>query len=127
MSPDKKLKDGLRFENKVEGVVFNHYSFCELIKHIMVKYGNITYEIATEKLANSFLVNAPESFEEVSFLRHELVFHWAMLTMHGDMYWTKGIPSDFNDFKEEYLSWEAEIKLTHKLNAPYEDYEITSG
>jgi len=47
-----------------------------------------------------------------------------MLIAHGDMYWTKGIPSDFNDFKAEYLKWEVEIRRKHQLKESYVYYDI---
>lgn len=121
---NKKLKDNLRFEESTNGVVFNHFSFCEIVKHIMVKYGTETYKKADEKLKNHFLIEAPKSLTEVYLITHELEFHWAMLIVHGDMYWTKGIPSDFNDFEDEYLIWEDHIRLKYKLKKTYKYYEI---
>ncbi|MFC5048387.1 hypothetical protein ACFSTE_13620 [Aquimarina hainanensis] len=114
----------MKFEDDTEGVIFNHYSFCEIIKHIMVQYGNITYQEADKKLKNHFLIEIPKSKDDVEFLGHELEFHWAMHVLYGDMYWTKGIPSDFNNFKEEYLIWEAKIRVKHNLKKPYLYYEI---
>ncbi|WP_299895541.1 hypothetical protein [uncultured Aquimarina sp.] len=116
-------KDNLRFEDEEEIVIFNHYSFCELIKHIMVQYGKVTYAEAQEKLYASFLKKAPQSRTEVELLGHELEYHWAMNCLYGHMYWLKGIPSDFNDFKEEYLSWEKEIIKKHNLKESFEYYE----
>lgn len=78
--------DGLQIEDKETGVIFNHYSFCELVKHIMVNYGNIDYNLATEKLNNSYLTKAPRTINDVGLITHESEFHWAMLLVHGDMY-----------------------------------------
>ncbi|NDV57748.1 hypothetical protein [Bacteroides sp. 519] len=119
----ESLTDNLRFEDDESGVIFNHYSFCELVKHIMVKYGKISYDLATNKLNNSDLIKMPKSINEVLFLTHELEFHWAMLLTYGNMYWTKGIPSDFNEFKEEYFAWEEEIKRKYKLKESYRYYD----
>jgi hypothetical protein len=124
---NKELKDGIRFEETGEGVVFNHYSFCEIIKHIMVKYGHITYKTADEKLQQHFLIKTPKSLDEVAQITHELEFHWAMLVVHGKMYWTKGVPSDYIDFKGEYLAWEAAIRLKYQLKESYEYYDIPEG
>ncbi len=121
---DKELKDNIRFEEATEGVIFNHFSFCEMIKHIMVKYGNITYQKADEKLKTHFLIEVPQSLDEVTQITHELEFHWAMLILHGNLYWTKGIPSDYNDFKKEYLAWENEIRLKYNLKESYKYYDI---
>lgn len=119
----EKFTDGLQFEDNETGVIFNHLSFCELVKHIMVKYGKIDYDLATKKLNNSYLTKIPRTIEDVGFITHELEFHWAMLLVHGNMYWTKGIPSDFAKFKEEYLAWETEIKKRYNLKEPYKYYD----
>ncbi|MFD2562919.1 hypothetical protein [Aquimarina rubra] len=95
-----------------------------MIKHIMVKYGKVTYDEARNKLKNSFLIEAPTSLDDVWYITHELAYHWAMLLVHGDMYWTKGIPSDFNDFEDEYLMWKTEVRREHNLKIPYEYYDI---
>lgn len=119
----ENLADGLRFEDNELGVIFNHLSFCELVKHIMVKYGEINYDSASEKLNNSYLVKKPRTIEDVAFITHELEFHWAMLLVHGDMYWTNGIPSDFNEFKDEYFSWETELKEKYNLKESYKYFD----
>jgi len=120
----RKLKDNLRFEDSSEGVVFNHYSFCELIKYIMIEYGKVTYKEADQKLNSSFLIKEPESMNDVGFFSHELEFHWAMLVLHGEMYWLRDIPSDFNNFKEEYIAWEQYIMNKYDLKEPYEYYDL---
>ena len=123
---DKKitepLQDGLRFEDEDTGVVFNHFSFCEFIKHIMVAYAQMSYEQAHEKVKESFLAYVPHTLRHVMFYTGELDYHWAMLLAHGDMYWTKGIPSDCNGFTEEFLRWSAEIRNKHNLKEPYHYY-----
>ncbi|NQY04994.1 MAG: hypothetical protein HRT68_02030 [Flavobacteriaceae bacterium] len=120
----EQLKDNLKFEDNTEGIIFNHYSFCELIKHIMVKYGGILYQEADQKVKNSFLCNVPESSDDISFFSHDLEFHWAMLVLHGNLYWLKGIPSDYNGFKQEYLTWEAKIKTEYSLKESYNYYDL---
>ena len=118
------LRDNLQFEEDTEGVIFNHYSFCEIIKHIMAQYGNITYQEADKKLKNHFLYKEPKSLDDIYYITHELEFHWAMLIVHGHMYWLKGIPSDFNEFKEEYLAWEDEVRKKYNLKKSYNYYNI---
>lgn len=126
-SKREQLKDNLKFEDKTEGVIFNHYSFCELIKHIIIKYGNVSYTEADKRVNNSFLYNLPTSIDDIAYFSHELEFHWAMLVLYGNMYWLKGIPSDFNDFKEEYLAWGIEIKRQYKLKESYHYYEVNNN
>ena len=121
------LKDGYRYEGLEEGVIFNHYSFCVLVKNIMVKYGHLTQEIAEKKLNNSFLVEVPRSKDDVEYLGHELEFHWAMIATYGEMYWTNGVPSDFNDFKEEYLKWESQIRSKYNLKQPFDYYKLRNN
>jgi len=120
----ENLTDSLRFENDEIGIVFNHFSFCELVKHIMIKYGKIDYRLAIKKLNESNLIKTPKSVDDVIFLTHELEFHWAMLLVHGDMYWTKGIPSNFNEFEEEYCEWEKETMRKYNLKNSYEYYDL---
>ncbi len=120
-TPDRQ--DDLRFADDTETLIFNHRSFCELIKHIMVQYAGLSYELASEKLNASFLAAPPVSKDQVEMLGHELEYHWAMLIAHGELYWTKGIASDFNEFEAEYLEWEAQTLRTHGLKAALEYHE----
>ncbi|MDH6307972.1 hypothetical protein M2451_002491 [Dysgonomonas sp. PFB1-18] len=117
----KKLKDDLLYTDEKTGeqVVFNHYSFCELIKWIIVRYASKTYKDANELVNKSVLVNEPESYLSVTLITHELEYHWAMIVAHGDMYWQRGIPSDFKKFSDEYSEWEKEIIKSYNLKEPY--------
>lgn len=119
----ENITDGLRIEDDETGVLFNQYSFCELVKHIMVNYGKIDYNLATEKLNNSYLIKVPRTISDVEYITHELEFHWAMLLVHGDMYWTKGIPCNFNNFIEEYFTWATEVKQKYNLKESYQYYD----
>jgi len=121
---NKKLTDGHRFEDETEVIIFNHYSFCELVKHIMIKYGKLSIQAAESKLERSFLIEVPTSKNVVELIGHDLPFHWAMLTAFGDMYWLKGIPSDFIDFKEEYLKWQQKTRIAHNLKSPFEYFNL---
>lgn len=116
------LKDGQVFDDEDGSrVIFNQYSFCEWLKRIMVKYAGWTYENASDKVNNSPLFTSKaEDADDVFFLSHEIDYHWAMLLAHGDMYWLRGIPSDFNDFEDEYWEWEEEIKQKYGLKDSYE-------
>ncbi len=118
----ESLNDGLQFEIDTEGVVFNHLSFCEILKHTMVKYGNIDYDVANEKLNNSYFRRVPKTFNNIEFITGELEFHWAMFLVHGNMYWIKGIPSNTNNFHDEYYSWRTQLKLQYNLKEPYTYY-----
>jgi hypothetical protein len=113
----------MRFEDEDSGVVFNHYSFCEFIKHIMVGYAHMSYEEADEKVKNSFLAYVPRSLQHVMFFTGELDFHWAMLLAHGDMYWTRGIPSNDNGFIDEHSLWSAGIRQKYNIKEAYYYYD----
>jgi len=125
---DLNLKDNLIYEDGTTGVIFNHYSFCEILKHTMVKYGEHTYDEASKKIIKSWHMQVPNSIRDVSFITHELDYHWAMIAAYGDGYWIdKGIPSSFIDFRDEYFIWYNEIKLKYNLNDIYEYYDILTN
>ncbi|RZJ69029.1 MAG: hypothetical protein EOO45_14035 [Flavobacterium sp.] len=117
------LTDGMRFEDGESGVEFNHFSFCEFIKHTMVAYAYMSYEDTDEKVMDSFLAYVPRSLQHVTFFTSELDFHWAMLLAHGDMYWTRGIPSNCNGFSEEHIRWSAGIRQKYHLKESYNYYD----
>ncbi len=119
----ERLMDGLQFEDNETGVIFNHFSYCEYIKHMMVKYGKINYFIASETVNDSFLAKKPRTINDITFLTHEVSFHWAMLLVHGDMYWARGIPSNVNEFKDDYLAWKTGIKKKYNLKEEYIYYD----
>jgi hypothetical protein len=117
----RELKDGLLYTDEKTGdqVIFNHYSFCELIKWIIVRYASKTYKEANELVNKSFLIDEPESYMSVALTTHELEYHWAMTVAHGDMYWLRGIKSDYNDFFDEYSEWEKKIIKNYNLKESY--------
>lgn len=115
------FKDGLRFrdEESEDEVIFNYYSFCEILKWIIVKYADRTYEEADCLVRKHPVSEVPKSFSEVTLITHELEYHWAMLIAHGNMYWLRGIASDFNSFSDEYFEWEDSIRKRYQLKEPY--------
>lgn len=118
------LQDDMKFtDDNGDSVIFNHYSFCEWLKWIIVKFANKTYTEAHSLVMASAHRTAPSDYDEVTIITHELEFHWAMLLVHGDLYWHKGIPSDYNNFLEEYLQWESEIAERYNLKDSYEYIE----
>ena len=38
------VRDGLVFKDEDGQVIFNQYSFCELVKHLLVELVGISYE-----------------------------------------------------------------------------------
>ena len=51
--------------------IYNHYSYCEWLKHYMVRYAGLSWEEATEKLAQNSLFAA------------QFIFHYAMEIAKG--------------------------------------------
>ena len=110
-------KDGLAFvnpENSDESVLFNWYSWAEIVKGNMVKYGHKSYEEAHQLLTDDpIFQTAADSYDDVYFTSYESEYHWAMLIIHGDQYWYyKGIDSTR---PEDYFEWETPYRKKHKL------------
>ena len=42
------VRDGLVFKDENGQVIFNQYSFCELVKHLLVELVGISYEEASQ-------------------------------------------------------------------------------
>ena len=49
----KVLRDGLVFKDEDGQVIFNQYSFCELVKHLLVELVGISYEEASQIVERS--------------------------------------------------------------------------
>lgn len=84
----RELQDGLLYTDEMtkEQVIFNHYSFCELIKRIIVHYASKTFDEADKLVSKSFLSDVPDSYQDVTYITHEIEYHWAMLVVYGHMY-----------------------------------------
>ncbi|MDR9946454.1 hypothetical protein MX989_10220 [Enterobacter sichuanensis] len=82
-----KVIDGIRFNDSNESVVFNYYSWVELIKAIIVKYANKTEGEAERIVLASPLVRITENdYMSVALRSHESEYHWAMLIAYGDQF-----------------------------------------
>ena len=91
----KVLRDGLVFKDEDGQVIFNQYSFCELVKHLLV--------------------------ELVAIFSHDLPYYWAMFSYYGNGYWwgDKGIPAQPEDM-DAYFALEKQIMEKHHLKEPFE-------
>lgn len=109
-------KDNLVFinpDNPKETLIFNFHSWAEVVRGIIVKYGNTSQEQARNLLEQSAVYKtALDSYMGVALTAHDLEYHWAMLIVHGEMYWHRGISSIEPD---GYFEWEAEYRKTHNL------------
>ena len=108
------LKDGIVLEDSESRIVVNQYSFCELIKYILVHYVDISYLDASEIVNNSHLAKPIKSVMDAMLLGHEYAYYWAMSIYYGHMYWEKGIPSQPDDLKA-YFEWEYNIMKQYNL------------
>lgn len=52
------VRDGLVFKDEDGQVIFNQYSFCELVKHLLVELVGISYEEASQIVERSPLAES---------------------------------------------------------------------
>ena len=120
------LCDGIVFEDNYNRHywIFNHYSFYEWLKHYMVHYAGLSWEQATERLAQTRWNEPPETEDELGYTMHELTYDLAMEIVEGDKLWQNRTSSDSSySIKEEY-SWYEEIKEKYQLNEEYESFDF---
>ena len=110
---DKNVRDGLLFtdENTGDTVIFNYYTFCQIIIGCMSQYGGVRNEEAKYILAKSTIITKPPvSYADVTFLTHEYEYHWAMVLVYGENYWSdrQGIsselPADYDKWEYDYIA-----------------------
>ena len=85
------VRDGLVFKDENGQVIFNQYSFCELVKHLLV-----------------------------AIFSHDRPYYWAMFFYYGNGYWwEKGIPAQPEDM-DAYEALEKKIMEKCHLKEPFE-------
>ncbi|MEQ9944759.1 hypothetical protein [Pectobacterium aroidearum] len=107
--------DGIRFENShsSETVIFNFYTWVEVIKAIIVKYANKTEREAEHLVSMSpILCNPVDNYMSVVMRSHESEYHWAMLITYGEGYWENGV--NLNE-PDGYFDWENEYRKKNNL------------
>lgn len=100
-------------KEKKEGIVFNFYSWLEVIKGIMVKYAHKSAAEAQSLIVASSLIDKAADYQGIKFLSQQSEYHWAMELADGE-YWQKGISTDF---PEGYLEWNGQYRKDHNLAA----------
>lgn len=80
-------RDGLVFKDEDGQVIFNQYSFCELVKHLLVELVGISYEEASQIVERSPLAAPVDNVMGVAIFSHELTYYWAMFFYYGNGYW----------------------------------------
>ena len=113
------VRDGLVFKDENGQVIFNQYSFCELVKHLLVELVGISYEEASQIVERSPLVEPVTDTMEVAIFSHELPYYCAMLLYYGNGYWwEKGIPAQPEDM-DAYEALEKKIMEKYDLKEPF--------
>ena len=114
------LHDGLVFEDEDGQVIFNQYSFCELVKHLLVELVGISYEEASQIVERSPLAAPVDNVMGVAIFSHELTYYWAMFSYYGNGYWwgDKCIPAQPEDM-DAYEALENNIMEKYHLKEPF--------
>ena len=112
------VRDGLVFNDEDGQVIFNQYSFCELVKHLLVELVGISYEEASQTVERAPLAEPVADAVGVAIFSHELPYYWAMLLYYGNGYWQKGIPAQPEDV-DTYEALEKKIMEKYHLKEPF--------
>lgn len=81
------VRDGLVFKDEDGQVIFNQYSFCELVKHLLVELVGISYAEASQTVERSPLAAPVADALGVAVFSHDLPYYWAMSFYYGNGYW----------------------------------------
>ena len=71
------VRDGLVFKDEDGQVIFNQYSFCELVKHLLVELVGISYAEASQTVERSPLAAPVADALGVAVFSHDLPYYWA--------------------------------------------------
>ena len=115
------VRDGLVFKDEDGQVIFNQYSFCELVKRLLVELVGISYEEASQIVERSPLAEPVTDALGAAIFSHDLPYYWAMFFYYGNGYWLgdKGIPAQPEDM-DAYFALEKQIMEKHHLKEPFE-------
>ena len=108
------------FKDEDGQVIFNQYSFCELVKHLLVELVGISYEEASQIVERSPLAEPVTDALGVAIFSHDLPYYWAMFFYYGNGYWLgdKGIPAQPEDM-DAYEILENRIMEKYHLKEPF--------
>ena len=108
------------FKDEDGQVIFNQYSFCELVKHLLVELVGISYEDASQIVECSPLAAPVADALGAAVFSHELPYYLAMFFYYGNGYWwKKGIPAQPENM-DAYFALEKRIMEKHHLKEPFE-------
>ena len=77
------VRDGLVFKDEDGQVIFNQYSFCELVKHLLVELVGISYAEASQTVERSPLAAPVADALGVAVFSHDLPYYWLCLSTMG--------------------------------------------
>ena len=80
------VRDGLVFKDEDGQVIFNKYSFCEVVKRLLVELVGISYEEASQTVERSPLAEPVANAMGVAYVSHDLPYYWAMSFYYGNGY-----------------------------------------
>ncbi len=109
------IVDGIKLVEEGTGnaVIFNFYTWIEVIKGIMIEYAHLSPQLANDKVMASALVqNQSDNYTSIALNAHDTEYHWAMLLAYGELYWHKGISAEEPD---EYVCWELRFRSARGL------------
>ena len=114
------VRDGLVFKDENGQVIFNQYSFCELVKHLLVELVGISYAEASQIVERSPLAESVTNAMGVAIFSHDLPYYWAMFFYYGNGYWWEenGIPAQPEDMGA-YEALEKRIMEKYHLKEPF--------
>ena len=114
------VRDGIVFKESDVQVIFNQYSFCELVKPLLVELVGISYEEASQTVERSPLAEPVTDALGVAIFSHDLPYYWAMFFYYGNGYWLgdKGIPAQPEDM-DAYETLENKIMEKYHLKEPF--------
>ena len=87
------VRDGIVLKDMDTQVTFNQYSFCELVKHLMVELAGISYEEASKRVELSSLTALVTNVMEAAAFSHELPYYWAMFCLLWERLLAEGYSS----------------------------------
>ena len=114
------VRDGLVFKDEDGQVIFNQYSFCELVKHLLVELVGISYEEASQTVERAPLAGPGAEAVGVAIFSHDRPYYWAMFFCYGNGYWwEKGIPTQPEKMDTDE-ALEKKIMEKYHLKEPFE-------
>ena len=108
---DNVLQNNVEFYDEEDQSVwgFNRLDFFNLLVNILIRFEGLSESRAHAVVCSSGLFDDKvlSSFDIFSYSR-ETIWHWAMLSLHGDMYWSKERrllkpPSNYENWEAEWL------------------------